>query len=219
MKRRAALSTTQAIPAPKRRKTQLAMTQEIVKAELRKKIDWKYTDYAVTSSPVYYNSPPLSLLSNLTRGQLGINNFLGNTIRPQAITIKYFCETSQETYQALRFVVFQWFDAATPATSGVLQDSNQTIALVSPTLVTNKPYIKILYDKLHVLATTSSPAGNGIIQGQTVYIKGRRLKEIRYNSSTNTCQDGNLFVLAISNDTALGTVNLTMYSRVTFADD
>lgn len=219
MKRRASLATTQIIPAPKRRKTQLAITQEIVQKELRKKIDWKYTDYAYTSNSIYYNTSPVSLLTNLTRGQLGINNFLGNTIRPQAITIKYFAETSQEGYECLRFIVFQWFDASTPSISGVLQDSSTTTALVSPTLVTNKPYIKILYDKLHVLSLTSNPAGNGIIQGQTVYIKGKRLKEIRYNSSSNTCQDGNLFVLALSNDTALGTVNLTMYARVTFADD
>jgi len=196
-----------------------ATVTAVVRKELRKKTDWKYTDWSVTQNAVYNISQPVSLLSNLTRGQNGRDNFLGNVVRPQAITLKYFAESGQEAYEALRVIVFQWFDSSTPTTSGVLQTDATTTALVSPTLVTNKQYVKVLYDQLHLLALTSNPGGNGVTQGVTVYIPGKRLRSVRYNSNNNTCQDGNIFVCAISNDTALGTVNLTMYSRITFSDE
>jgi len=193
----------------------------LVRKELRKNTDWLYADYQVTSNAIYYNAAPVSILSNLQRGDNGLNSFAGNIIKPQAITIKYFATSPTSEYQALRFIVFQWFDAATPATSGILQNTSQTTALVSPTLITNKQYIKILYDKLHVTAISAAGdglLGDSIIDGQTIYIPGKRLRNVRFASGSNTVQDGNIYVLALSDDTALSTINLTMYARVTFAD-
>lgn len=219
MKRKASTSASSKMSKKPRISRQDSTVTAVVRKELRKKTDWKYADLGIINSPVYYNGQPTSLLGNLIRGNLGLNNFQGNIIKPQAITLKYFCESSQETYEGIRIILFQWFDSATPQTGGILQDSNQTVALVSPTLVTNKGYIKILYDQLHMLSITANPAGNGITQGVTVYIPGKRLRPIRYNSSSNVVQDGNIYILAVSNDTALGTVNLTAYSRITFSDE
>lgn len=224
MKRQRSSSTSKGRMAKKPRVVrQDATVTAVVRKELRKKTDWKYTDWAVAINAIYYNAQPVSLLTNLVRGNLGINNFSGNIIRPQAITLKYFGQTEQLHYEALRIVVFQWFDASTPFTSGILQDSSQTFALVSPTLVTNKQYIKILYDQTHTLSPTAggdtAVSGDGMTEAVTVYIPGKRLRPIRYNSNTNTCQDGNIFILAISNDTALGSVNMTAYSRITFSDE
>lgn len=206
--------------ARKRARRNPQTVQAIVKNELRKTVDWKYTDYSVTSNAIYDIAAPISLLSNLVRGDTGFNNFNGNTIRPQAITIKYFAETVQPPYEALRFMVFQWFDSTAPATAGVLATSANTTALVAPTLVTNKPYIKVLYDKLHLLSpnTAAANVSSGFAQPTTIYIPGKKLKDVRFASAANTVQDGDLYVLALSNDAALGTVNLTMYSRVTFSD-
>lgn len=191
----------------------------VVRKELRKKTDWKYTDYAVTQSAVYYNAAPVSLLQNLVRGDVGINNFEGNIINPQGLTVKYFAESIQSSYEAVRIMIFQWMDSATPATSGILQNTGTTTALVSPTLITNKAYIRVLYDRLHPLQPSYNGAAScsGMAEA-TVYIPGRKLRQIRFNSGNNTVQDGNIYVLALSDDTALGTVNLTLYSRLTFSD-
>lgn len=222
MSKRAALATTKERPAKRQRsKSQLAMTQEIVRRELRKKTDWLYTDAAATGVTVYNSGVISSLYSNLIRGDAGINNFNGNHIKPQAITFKYYAETNQ-VYNVLRVMLIQWFDSATPALSGILQSVVSGQGVIAPTLITNKQYIKVLYDKTHMLAPTAggdtTVIGNGIIDPVTVYIPGKRLKPTKYNSGTNVVQDGNLFLVAVSDDAALSTVNLTWYSRVTFAD-
>lgn len=198
-----------------------ATVQSVVRKELRKQTDWRFADDNQTALAVYNTSSIRSVFTNLSRGDAGLNNFQGNDIRPQAILLKYYCDTAQ-AFNTIRVMVIQWFDATTPVLSGILQNINTGTALVSPTLVTNKKYIKVLYDKTHMLAPMAGDNtgiyGNGIIDPVTVYIPGKRLRPVRYNSTTNVVQDGNIYVIAVSDDTALGTVNLTYYSRVTFAD-
>lgn len=200
---------------------QNATVASVVKKELRKKTDWRYADDSQDRIPVYNTGASIrSVFTSLVRGDTGLNNFQGNDIRPQAVTFKYFADTAQ-TFNVLRVILFQWFDAQAPTLGGVLQSTATNVACVSPTLVTNKKYIKILYDKTHMLAPTAGDTnvvGNGTMDPVTVYIPGKRLRVVRYNSSTNVCQDGNIYVLAISDDTALGTVNLTYYVRTTFSD-
>lgn len=198
------------------------MTQEIVRKELRKRTDWKYTDAASSLVPIYNTGTIVSLYSNLTRGDAGINNFEGNIIAPQGLTFKYFADTAQP-FNTLRVMLIQWFDAATPLLAGLIQNTSTGLACIAPTLVTNKQYIKVLYDRTHMLAPTAADGGaifgNGTMEPVKVYIPGKKLRNTRYNSGTNVVQDGNIYLLAVSDDAALGTVNLTYYSRITFSDD
>jgi len=219
--KRANTTSPSSFPPSKRIKrtqqSQQAITAKIVKREMRKNTDWKYTDNFGTAIPVYNLGAQLyTLYSNCARGTEGRDDFVGNYTDPQAVLMKYWAETAQ-TYNVLRVMVFQWFDAVTPALSGILQNTTTGIACTSPTLVTNKEYIKVLYDKTHMLAAPYS-GGNGIIDPVTVYIPGKKLKRTRWNSSSNTVQDGNIYVLFISDDTALGTVNVTFHTRITFSD-
>lgn len=221
MKRRTSLSTSQQRPA-KRQKSQLAITQEIVKKELRKNIDWKYTDNSAVVTNVSSTGTITSLLANLIRGDAGKDNFGGNIVTPQAITIRYFW-TSQQTYNAVRFMVFQWFDSGTPAVTGVIESNATTTGTLSPVLITNKQFIKVLYDETHVIAPTAggdtTPIGYGASPAIKIYIPGKRLKQVRYNSTTNVVQDGNLFCLAISDDSLPNYPQVSWYSRVTFSDN
>lgn len=222
MKRRAALASSQQRPA-KRQKSQLALTQTIVRKELRKRIDWKYTDHSQSVTNVTSTGAITSLLANLVRGDAGKDNFGGNMITPQAITLKYYFAT-QQTYNSCRIMVFQWFDSATPAVTGIIESNATHIGTIAPILITNKSYIKVLYDQTHLLAPTAMDgAGNvggfGITQPVKVYIPGKKLKTIRYNSGTNVVQDGNLYVLLISDDAITSYPFVTWYSRVTFSDN
>lgn len=198
------------------------MTQRVVRNELRRRTDWKYCDHSSSGSAVSATGTITSLYANLVRGDAGYNNFNGNDIRPQAITFKYYCATTQ-TYNSFRVMVFQWFDAATPAVTGVLESNATGLGTISPVLITNKRYIKVLYDKTHVMAPTAggdtTVTGSGTVDAQTVYIPGKRLKPTRYNSTTNSCQDGNLYVLVISDDLAPSYPLIYWYSRVTFSDN
>lgn len=64
------------------------MTQEIVRKELRKNTDWKYTDVYLTASNVLTSGTITSLYTNLVRGDAGLNNFDGNTIKPSGLLVK-----------------------------------------------------------------------------------------------------------------------------------
>lgn len=218
--KRAALATKKA-PSAKRQKSQLAITQEIVRKELRKKMDFRYTDAYAAPTNVSSTGAVYSLLTNLVRGDAGKDNFQGNLITPHAITLRYFW-TTQQTYNAVRLMVFQWYDASIPAVNGVIEDNATTLATLSPVLITNKQNIKVLYDETHVLAPTASGdttvLGYGHSDGIKVYIPGKKMRPIRFNSTTNTVQEGNLLMLVISDDAVVSYPQLSYYSRVTFSD-
>lgn len=186
----------------------------VVRKELRKATDWKYTDYQM-SGGVSSTGTVVSLLSNMTRGDNGFNNFLGNTVKPQALTIKYFATTDQ-THNNIRVMVIQWFDSVVPAVSGILQGNSLPGALICPTLITNKPYIKVLHDSNVCLAP--STGGSAISPVTTVYIPGKRLRQVRFNQNSNVCQDGNIYLLTISDDTLVSFPQLIFNCRVTFSD-
>jgi len=222
MKRAALKEKGRPSKRPRPPQNQLALTQTIVRSELRKRTDWKYTDNNVTTTNVTSTGTITSLLANLVRGDAGKDNFGGNQINPQGITLRYFFTTNQ-TYNSVRFIVFQWFDAATPVPAGILENASVGVAVVSPTLITNKQYIKVLHDETHLLAPTASGdstvLGYGTTPAVKVYIPGRRLRKVRYNSTANTVQDGNIYALVISDDSLSSYPVVTWYSRVTFSDN
>lgn len=218
MKRRAALASSQQRPA-KRQKSQLALTQEIVKRELRKKVDWKYTDVSFTGNTTS-SGTVVSLFANLSRGDNGFDHFEGNIINPQAITLKYYC-TTQQTYNSVRVFIFQWFDASTPTLSGILGTVSVATNVIAPTNTSNKPIMKVLYDRTHTFAPSAGDAavvGYGVVDTQTVYIPGKRLKQVKFNSTTTAVQDGNIYILHLSDDSLTSYPQLTYFSRVTFSD-
>jgi len=215
--KRANSSSNRQRPTKKARLQRQDATVSIVRKELRKKTDWLYTDQSTYQLPVYNTGSPMpTLFANLVRGTAGLNNFAGNDMRPQAITLKYYAETAQ-SYNALRVLLFQWFDQTTPGLTGILQNGNTGIALCSPINVTNRKYIKVLYDRTHMLAPGAAGA-SGIMEPVTVYIPGKRLRPVHFNWSSNTVQTGNIFLLLVSDDAATGTVNVTFHTRVTYAD-
>lgn len=201
-----------------------ATVTAVVRKELRKKTDWKFTDYGISSSPIYNIGAIETLYQNLSRGTNGKDNYTGNVIRPQAITLKYWAECGSTKWTNLRVMIFQWFDSVIPSVSGILENTTTGQGVISPTLITNKQYIKVLYDKTHILSPTAADGsgnviGYGTVDPQTVYIPGKRLRTTKFNSNSNVVQDGDIYILMISDDSALGTVNFTMYSRVTFSDE
>lgn len=222
-KRRAALDEPKNKRPSKRPKSQLAVTQSIVRSELRKRIDWKYTDVSDNRN-VASTGVITSLYSNLVRGDTGFNNFLGNIVKPQAITLKYFLHTDQ-TYNSVRVMVIQWFDAGTPALSGILESTATALGTLSPISVTNKEFIKVLYDKTHLIAPSAGVAPPGTVtQGEgiaydSIYIPGKRLRNTKYNATTNVVQDGNIYIVMVSDDSLTTYPQITYYSRVTFSDD
>lgn len=213
-----AISTRRVKPKLQR---QDATVSAVVRKELRKKADWKYTDISAVALNMTTTGAVVSLLGSLIRGDAGINNFDGNTINPQAITFKYYAHTS-ELRNTFRVMIFQWFDAAVPSLTSVLQTAAASVATIAPILLQAKSNIKVLYDHTHQMAPSAADGGvvygEGIISPITVYIPGKRLRPVRYNQSTNTVSNGNIYLLYVSDDSVIPAPQITFYSRVTFTD-
>lgn len=213
MKRRA--TAAKKPRAIKRQKT----TQAIVVAELRKHTDWKYTDWGLSGANVTSAGTIASLYQNLIRGTNGQDQFVGNIVTPQAITLKFFAHTS-ELRNVVRVIVFQWFDDGVPTVAGILQNPAIPFGCISPILVSNKEFIKVLADQSFQMAPSAGNpiTGEGVTGPHTIYIPGKRLKPTRWQASANVVQDGNLFILYISDDLLPAHPQITWYSRVTFSD-
>jgi len=183
------------------------------------KVDLSYTDVTATGT-VTAGGTLVPLLSSITRGDAGINNFRGNIINPWSLRFKYYWSTNQ-TYNSVRVLIFQWYDASSPALNGIVQSASTGIATISPMLVTNIDYIKVLYDKHHIIAPLaggdSTPIGYGVCDGD-VYIKSKKMKPIRFNATSNVVQDGNLYCYFISDDNVPSYPSVTYYSRLAFTE-
>lgn len=220
MKRARSSSKTGGSPAKKRR-TDDAQVAKIVRKEIRKNTDWRYTDNSQVANNSNTTGTVSSLLANLVRGDNGFNNFQGNEVTPQGLLVKYYIHTSQ-VRNVVRVMLIQWFDDVVPVPLGILQNITTGLGPLSATSVTNKRYIKVLYDMTHQFAPTAggdtTVVGEGVTDPVTVYIPGKRMKNIRYQSTSNTVQDGCLYLLHISDDLAAPSPQITWYSRLTFPD-
>jgi len=220
MKRQRSQSSISSRRKKPRIQRQDATVSAVVRKELRKKTDWKYTD-----NTAYVNSTTsgtiTSCLANLVRGDLGLDNFNGNEIRPQALLVQYLMHTNQ-TWNTVRVLIIQWFDANPPTLGGILQNVTVPALTVSPTFITNKRYMKVLYDKTHMLAPSAggdtTPIGLGVIDPVKIYIPGKRLRSVKYNATTGNCQDGNIYIVHMSDDAFTSFPQILWYSRVTFSD-
>jgi len=223
MKRRASFSKSNA-PAYKKQRvsqSQLAMTQTVVRRELAKRGDLKYVDRSAALQSMSSSSTFIKLFgTQFIQGSDGWNNYDGNTLSMSGVTLKYCCQTNQN-YNFCRVLVFQWLDSSTPVLSGILQDTSTGVACVSATLVTNKSFMKILYDKTFNMAPTADSAvavGNGIFT-DSCFIPGSRLAKVRMDATNDaTCQKGQIYLLYLSDDSVTTFPQITYYLRGSFYD-
>jgi len=198
-----------------------AQKQQIVLYKAPKpKLDVKYTDTSLVNSGVSSSATFQSCLVSLIRGDAGLNNFQGNNIQPIYLQVDYYWNTNQ-VFSNCRLMVFQWFDATVPVLSGIVQNAATGVGTISGTLITNKPHLKVLHDDKFIMAPTagdgSTSIGNGIHQG-SCFIPQKKLKTIRFNSSTNFVQDGNIYVMVVSDDIVATFPAVTFYTRLAFTD-
>lgn len=210
--------------APKRIRTltpaQSIATSQLIKKELRRVTDVKYADTSGALSNITSSGTVLSLLSNLTRGDLGVNNYSGNTLVPIGVTVNFGIQTNQN-YNYVRVMIFQWLDSLVPVVTGVLASTVTGIGPFANILVTNRKEIRVLSDNIMSVAPTAggdnTVLGNGTIT-RKVFIPGSKLEKVRMNSSTDACQHGNICMLFISDDVLTTYPQLSWYSRVSFSD-
>jgi len=197
------------------------LTKKEYYAKERSKADLKYVDVTGLSQNMTSSGTLTSIFTNLTRGDNGLNNFNGNTFQPKGVLLNYCVQTNQ-TYNYCRVMLVQWKDSAAPALSGILQYTTTGTATVSPTLVTNKSLMKVLYDKTFTVAPTAS--GDATVLGygtfcDKVYIPQFKLGKVRFNSTTNVQQDNDIYIVYLSDDSLSTYPQITFTVRTSFYDD
>lgn len=183
------------------------------------KVDLKYADMT-SNVNVSFSGVITSVFSNITRGDNGLNNHIGNTLHPKYIACDYYFHTTQ-TYNSLRLMIFQWMDPVAPTLTSLLQNTLTGFATISPIYLASKSNIKVFADHKFTLAPTAggdtTPTGLGVHQG-TVFIPERKLKPVRFNPTVNQITDGNIYVMVVSDDLAPVYPQCFVYTRVAFTD-
>lgn len=200
---------------------QTLATSQLIKRELRRVGDVKYSDTSGSLTNITSTGAIYSLFANMARGDLGTQNFSGNTVSPIGITVNFGINTA-EPYNFCRVMIFQWLDSGTPNVSGILASTVAGIAPFSPVLVTNRKEIRVLSDTILSVApnagSTAAPYGNGCFV-KKIFINGSKLEKIRFNASSATVQHGCLYMLVISDDATAATYpQINYYTRVSFTD-
>lgn len=105
--------------------------------------------------------------------------------------------------------------------SALLANTATGIATISPPNVSAKAQLKVLYDAKVIFAPTagdgSTVLGQGIASG-SCYIPEKKLKPVRYTSTTNSIADNAIFMLVISDDSAPTYPAIFFHTRVAFTD-
>jgi len=207
--------------AKKRPRRSPPTVASVVKREVKKTKETKYTDRGVHNQAASNAGSVLSLINSLARGDDAFNNFDGNTVYPTGISFRWGCNTNQ-TYNYVRFLVFQWLENTTPAMSDILQDTTTGIACLCPPHVNNIGRMNVLFDKVVTISpsaagSSSTVLGDGIKNGQ-VYIPGSRFRPIKYRIGSSDIITGNIFVLVVSDDGLATFPGFSFYSRLSFTD-
>jgi len=160
------------------------------------------------------------IASGLTRGT-AYNQFLGNELLPTSFRAQYSIAmgpgvgpTAGDGTNSFRVLIFQWMDSTVPAPAGVLATTNP----LSNLLWTNRENIHVLSDKYYALKQASSATASWDMVVDTVYIKGKRMVPIKYNTATNTPQKGEIMMLVISDSSIATHPYFTFFTQLTFTD-
>jgi len=110
---------------------------------------------------------------------------------------------------------FQWFDAAVPSPSGVLQNISVISAPFQPILWTNRTKIRVLYDKTYCLKPRVTSGYDAKSFGFDI---NGGLSTIVFASGTTNPQMGGIYFLAITDDSAISYPLISYASELIFTD-
>ncbi len=186
--------------------------RDMIRSELADVIEDKVT-YTTQNGGVSYNGQVASLTAALARADTAVDAFTGNLIKPKRVRVKGNVTTNQ-TYNSIRIIIFQWRDASVPTTSGILNTTGSVLAPFSPLLWTNVHKVHILADQL---LTIFPVAGSYAAEGFNMEISSG-MKPIQFASGSTTPQMNGLYCLLISDDGAPSYPDVNYVSEVIFSD-
>jgi hypothetical protein len=188
-----------------------AEVRQMIRSTIEQDIEKKVT-YTRQQGSVDFVGIVLDLTAGLTRGDGAIDEFTGNTLRPEHLRILASWSTGQ-SFTSARIIVFQWADSSVPVAAGILQYTGASNAPFSPLYWNNVPLIHVLYDEL----TTLFPvAGSFAATNLVINIEG--MSNIFYPTGSTIPQKNGLYMCAISDDGVIAYPQFTFISELRFTD-
>lgn len=193
---------------------QQSEVSKMLNSTLRRNIEPKMTIVFNATTPIDYNGTVFSATTNLARSDDAVDSFTGNVIRPQRLRMRYSWSTNQD-YSTVRLLCFQWFDAAVPSPSGLLQNIGVISAPFQPILWTNRTKIRVLYDRTHCLKPRVSAGYDA--KAFSFDVTGGFSNMIFASGSTNP-QMGGIYYLPISDDAVISYPLISFASELIYTD-
>lgn len=187
------------------------VAQQEAKKVVRKEIEVKEHDEinATTVSTTINNTNPIQ---SIVRGT-DANDFIGDKINPVGLYINMLA-IAGDSYNTIRFLVIQDKDlVGTPALSTVFE--NSTYPMTSALNTNYRHQYNVLVDK--TLALTTNGGGGALPLVRRFYIKGKRLRQVRFNSTGN-CNAGQLWIIMVSDSSTATHPSVELYTRLQFTD-
>lgn len=177
----------------------------------------------------------ISVLSGMTTGSAARGQYVGRTIAPVGLDLRFEIIGSQtstflgaDLYNNLRLMVFQWMDDATVTGAGTFQSIADGLgagfATTSPITFKNYNNIEVLMDEnfqTFINAFESTPGGYAVsnLQCGRRYIKAKKMREVEFDGTGgDTTTKGGLFYVVVSDSVAVPNPTINIVSRLTFLD-
>lgn len=195
-----------------------AQKREIVASRQTGKVELKVTQFQYQNS--VSNAGHVSdLLSNMIPGTSSVNNFVGNEILPTSVRVHVSITMGPlagvgDGTNICRLVLFQWKDSIVPAVNGVLAIGT---APQSQYLWDNIENMNILADRMYALKQIVPNSGYDAICDK-IYIKGKNMTPVKWNTSTGAVQKGGIYALMISDSSIPPAPYFSLYTQVTYTD-
>lgn len=174
-------------------------------------LDLKYNDRFANNLSVSSAGVIIPLYQGMTQGVSEISQFIGAKIKPVSILAR-FNWANGDPAQAVRYLIFQWMDASTPAVTGVIESTN----CLSPVKFENRENITNLRDVVKDLSIYSVGGANNSVSKE--YISSKKMTPSQYNTTLGTWQKGGLFALVISDSAIAPNPTVSYWIRTTYTD-
>lgn len=195
---------------PRNNQMRTIAKQEARKA-IKRQVEVKQHDEVndTTVSTTINNTDPLQ---TIVRGT-DANDYIGDKINPIGLALRYHL-IAGDAYNMLRMLIIQDKDVAGSPTTGTMFQNN-IYPLTSALHRDFTSQYRVLYDKTYTLTTNGG--GGAIPISKRMFIKGKRMRYIRFDAAGN-CTGGQIWIVAISDSSTASHPVFQVYTRLYFTD-
>lgn len=185
------------------------IASDVFEAKQKSETELKYIDIDGLTSTAIPNTGIIHHLSPCTEGT-GYDERIGLKIKGKNLLLRFQLIHSDST-QMVRVMVIRWFCSTTPVVSDVVfTPSASTPWPLNPLNIDNSKEIQVLYDNLFALSTnTNANIVDKVFIGRPMHISFE---------TDDTRDNGHLYLIAVSDSTAVSHPSITYWSRLRFTD-